>query len=1281
MGWNQIYYYPSLRLADVNGDGKPDLCGRGLAGVYCALNNGNGTFAPEQLWETFFTDANGYNQAPYGNTMMLADINGDGKADLCFRQVSGIVCELSTGSGFGSPFWATSDFSDAMGWNQIYYYPSLRLADVNGDGKPDLCGRGLAGVYCALNQGNGTFGPARSWETFFTDANGYNQAPYGNTMMLTDINGDGKADLCFRQVSGIVCELSAGNAAWQNQDLSALTGNILAASGTAISLDPGAPAGSFGAPAGGMHAYYLGANQHIYFLTWNASTSSWQNTDLTANTTNGNTTNHQPAAGTPLTGLVSNDGYVRLYFLDASQHIHETFCCNTSSWVDNDMMTTLGIAAAGTGTAMTSTGTSAGNKVHVYYQNGTQHIEHMYLSNTGWFNQDLTTTAATDVLDSGFVSLDVGGFTVTACFGPSASPGCSGQQQNVASPNVATSLAQALNATNSPVTATASGSTINVTWKVAGPTNALVYPLTTNHDNPGLFSNASFSSTGLNFSGGASSWFNSPFVTTYAYNAIGQLTSASKGNQTSTYVYDALGRRTSASTPEMAGGSATMQYNDLGLLTQSTDPRGVIGTYGYDTLNRITSVSYNVGTTGAPATPSLGYTYGNSATSFNNGRLLTMTDGLGSETYTYDNMGRRVRCDKVINGVTYTTLYQYNLSGEMTQIQYPSGRQVKPAYDSIGRPIGVSDTMNSINTTYASGINYNVAQQITQFTYGNGVVANMGYSSDGRQQLTSLQYTKGAQTLFGLNYTYLQNGGNNGQITGIVDLVDNGRSATYRYDPLARLNQAFTAGSTAFPNWDLAFSYDQYGNRTDETPQSDTSPSATVPSNHLLFTSNPQTNRTTSGGYAYDGNGNMTNDGVNSLVYNGANEIISSNLGAANYQYDGYGLRARKCGATCTASSTVYLYMGGNVIAEYDNGAAPTTPSREYIYLGNRLAKIEGGAAQYYHVDHLSVRALSDAGGTKIADRGHFPFGEQWYASGTATKFQFTNYERDLSDTGNDYASARYYINRQGRFSSPDPLNSSPNGYAYVMNDPINHTDSTGMVCDDDCQFNRFAAMFGGGDQCTVNGINAPCGLAKNLVDSDNAAICPNNNCGFQWDPTKGFQPTVKTGDDGQLWLWHPGTGFLVVSLLVTGDDGNYHYVEGYEGTGFWYPESAVHWGFGHIFDYTGTPMINGTRTPEEQKQYLNSFLPICDQIYNQYVDAGKEQAWKNVAINAGWAGAACTALKKNCLPAAAGAAYASDLNMALTGWNMSDIHRSYASQLAAAGCYTWNGKGWNVNF
>jgi len=237
--------------------------------------------------------------------------------------------------------------------------------------------------------------------------------------------------------------------------------------------------------------------------------------------------------------------------------------------------------------------------------------------------------------------------------------------------------------------------------------------------------------------------------TSYAYNVFDRLLTVTQGVQTRSFVYDALGRLTDATTPET--GHFQYQYNSFNLLTQRTDARGVITTYGYDTLNRLTQTSYNVGSTGVPATLSVTLTYGTSSAQNNNGRLLTMTDGVGSETYSYDVLGRATQVQKVISGTTYTTVYAYNAASELTSITYPSGRIVQPSYDAIGRLA----TVASGGTNFASGFGYNPAFEVTGFNFGNGVVASFGYSAD-RLQLTSLSYVKGAQTLFGLNYWYKQ---------------------------------------------------------------------------------------------------------------------------------------------------------------------------------------------------------------------------------------------------------------------------------------------------------------------------------------------------------------------------------------------------------------------------------------------------------------------------------------------------------------------------------------------
>jgi len=185
------------------------------------------------------------------------------------------------------------------------------------------------------------------------------------------------------------------------------------------------------------------------------------------------------------------------------------------------------------------------------------------------------------------------------------------------------------------------------------------------------------------------------------------------------------------------------------------------------------------------------------------------------------------------------------------------------------------------------------------------------------------------------------------------------------------------------------------------------------------------------------------------------NRMVAFNTTAATYTYVGAARVKKVAGAT----TTVYVFSGSKVIAEYVGGAL----SKEYVYSGSTLLATiaAGGATTYHHSDHLSTRLETDSTAATTRTFGQFPFGETWYETGTASKWKFTSYERD-SESGNDYAIFRSYQNRIGRFSSPDPLAGSVanpqslNRYAYVANDPVNLVDPLGLLmaiapmrCDD----------------------------------------------------------------------------------------------------------------------------------------------------------------------------------------------------------------------------------------
>jgi RHS repeat-associated protein len=544
--------------------------------------------------------------------------------------------------------------------------------------------------------------------------------------------------------------------------------------------------------------------------------------------------------------------------------------------------------------------------------------------------------------------------------------------------------------------------------------------------------------------------------TDYSYDVLDDLTTVSQGQQTRSYIYDALGRLVSAATPEANGVATTFAYDSFDNLISRTDPRGVVSNYSYDGLNRMTGISYpsvpagvspmpnNIcdPTGGTNKTANVCFYYGQGgAAAFALGRLTQMVDSSGSETTSYDNMGRTAQVQKIVGVINFTTQYQYNLANQLTQLTYPSGRQVKPTYDAVGRAATVADTMGGVNTTYASGFAYNTAQQMTGVTYGNGVTAALTYSPD-RLQLASLAYAKGTSTYFSASYSYTQNAGNNGQITGVTDNVANGRSPTYAYDALGRLINATTSGDANYAKWGLSETYDRYGNRTTQTVTA-----GSAPPNAVVVS--PTTNHITTSGYNYDANGNLTNDAQNVLTYDGESRLTGSSgsFGTGAYVYDGNGIRVEKiAGGTTTA----YIFSGPKVIAEYSLAGFTSTLQREYVYsTGTLIAKIEAGATQYYHADQLSVRAMTDSSGNLIGEQGNFPFGEQWYAKNTTTKWQFSSYESD-SESGNDYATAREYVSRLARFSTLDPVSGtvadpqSLSRYAYVVNDPITQADATG---------------------------------------------------------------------------------------------------------------------------------------------------------------------------------------------------------------------------------------------
>lgn len=212
-GWGQAaYYWATIRFPDVDGDGRADVCARGGAGIYCGLSNGANAFVGLGLWASEFSNASSWHTgSSYYETLQYADLDGDGRDDVCGRGSAGVWCARSLGGGFEPATLWSDNFRNAWGWSQPQYYRTIQLGDINGDGQADLCGRGGAGVLCALSLG-GRFSGVALQVPAFSDANGWNAARYYESITLMDVDGDQDADICGRGSAGIYCAIAESNA-------------------------------------------------------------------------------------------------------------------------------------------------------------------------------------------------------------------------------------------------------------------------------------------------------------------------------------------------------------------------------------------------------------------------------------------------------------------------------------------------------------------------------------------------------------------------------------------------------------------------------------------------------------------------------------------------------------------------------------------------------------------------------------------------------------------------------------------------------------------------------------------------------------------------------------------------------------------------------------------------------------------------------------------------------------------------------------------------------------
>jgi RHS repeat-associated protein len=234
--------------------------------------------------------------------------------------------------------------------------------------------------------------------------------------------------------------------------------------------------------------------------------------------------------------------------------------------------------------------------------------------------------------------------------------------------------------------------------------------------------------------------------------------------------------------------------------------------------------------------------------------------------------------------------------------------------------------------------------------------------------------------------------------------------------------------------------------------------------------------------YTYDANGNVTQAGGWSYVWDYLNHMLAAGFGnsTTTYAYDAFGSRVMQTSTTSTTFyPNKYFSMASAIV-----GSTTYATSTNYIWNGDTLLatidqKLINGTAtgspitRFIHPDHLgSTNAVTDQSGNLVQLLDYFPYG----ATRVSTSSYPTNEKRQYIDqfsdaqTGLSYLNARFYDGNRGQFLSEDPvflsigdqnkvtqysnknqstLISDPqllNVYSYSQDNPLTNKDPMGLL-------------------------------------------------------------------------------------------------------------------------------------------------------------------------------------------------------------------------------------------